>query len=143
MKISEIYQKSFISLRNEEGVSYFSEIPIQQEKNERKPEKSNKCEILTGKFDKNNESSFLKKHDWGGILVLEKEKIELMRDNFKKEKLIFESMMESQTKNQNFLSKKETFQKLLSKKNLLNAKIKAWKNLENIYLTQRNSSNGK
>lgn len=114
-----------------------------QEKNERKIEKSNKCEILTAKFDKKNESSFLKKQDWGEILVLEKEKIELMRDNFKKEKTIFESMMEFQTKNQNFTSKKEIFQKLLSKKNLLNAKIKCWKNLENIYLTVRNFPNGK
>jgi len=55
MKKSELSQKSFISMRNEEGDSYFSEIPLPREKPEKKLLKSNKCEILSEKFDDSRE----------------------------------------------------------------------------------------
>lgn len=140
MKKSELSQKSFISMRNEEGDSYFSEIPLPREKPEKKLLKSNKCEILSEKFDDSREI-YQQKQDWAGILALEKEKLELLRDNFQKEKVIFENSVESQReKPKNSL--KEALTKLKSKKKGLIMKVKAWKTLETMFYSLKNSSNG-
>jgi hypothetical protein len=140
MKKSELSQKSFISMRNEEGDSYFSEIPLPREKPEKKLLKSNKCEILSEKFDDSREI-YQQKQDWAGILALEKEKLELLRDNFQKEKVIFENSVESQReKPKNSL--KEALTKLKSKKKGLIMKVKAWKTLEIMFYSLKNSSNG-